>query len=247
MTLLRYSIANDIGLITISNPPYNVLLDPVFEDEERLRNFLGLPQIKAVMISGEGRHFCHGADLSSLKRQAAAESPADFSLLLDKGKQLLGLISEATVPVVACIRGGCLGAGLELALSCHFRFASRTAMLGFPETSLRLMPGLGGTQVSLRTLGRARLIELILSARLINGEEALSSGLVDACAPQGEIEHKAMDFIRSLVADRPVSLIRSIMQSIHNSRLLPWQEALTRESELFFDMVRHGGNLFKEQ
>jgi enoyl-CoA hydratase len=246
MTILRYSITDDIGFITISNPPHNVLPDPVFEDERRLRDFLGLPQLKAVMISGEGRHFCNGADLDSLKRQAA-EGSADFPRLLDKGKQLLGLFSEATVPVVACIRGGCLGAGLELALSCHFRFASRTAMLGFPETSLRLMPGLGGTQVSLRTLGRSRLIELILSARLINGEEAFLSGLVDACAPQGEIEHKAMAFIRSLVSDRPPLLVRTIMQSIHNSLLLPRQEALARESELFFEMVRHGGNLFKEQ
>jgi enoyl-CoA hydratase len=245
MTLLRYSITDDIGFITISNPPHNLLSDPVFEDEGRLSDFLGSPQIKAVIVSGEGRHFCLGADPDSLKRQTAAT--ADFPSLLDKGKRLLGLISTATVPVVACIKGGCMGAGLELALSCHFRFASRTAMLGFPETSLRLMPGLGGTQVSLQTLGRSRLIELILSARLINGDEALSSGLVDACAPQGEIGHKAIDFARSLVADRPVLLIRSIMQSIHNSRLLPRREALARESELFFEMVRHGGNLFKEQ
>jgi enoyl-CoA hydratase len=245
MSLLNYSITDAIGFIEISNPPGNTLFDPMFEDERRLAEFLGSPELKAVILKGNGRNFCLGADKEAMKKRIGADT--DFAAALDKGKNLLSLFSTATVPVAACIRGGCLGAGLELALSCHFRFAACTAMLGFPETSLRLMPGLGGTQVSLRTLGRSRLIELILSARLINGDEALAAGLIDACAPQRDIERKALDFIKALVADRSPLIVRSIMQSIHNSRLLPRQEALRRESELFFHVARHAGGFIKEQ
>jgi enoyl-CoA hydratase len=236
MTTLKYSIIDSIGSIEISNPPYNTLRHPVFEDEKNLRNFLGSHELRAVIVSGKGRHFCGGADPDSLKRQI--RDAAGLPALLDKGKKLLGLLSEATVPVVACIKGGCLGAGLELALSCHFRFAANTAMLGFPETSLRLMPGLGGTQVSLPMLGRSRLIELILSARLISGEEARASGLVDASASHRDIGKMAMDFAKSLIADRPPIVIRSIMQSITNSRLLPRQDSLRRESELFMRLAQ---------
>jgi enoyl-CoA hydratase len=243
MSILNYSISDSIGFIEISNPPYNSLPDPVFEDEKRLKEFFRTPELKAVIVKGRGRHFCHGADLDALKR--GIQSNPDFPRLLDKGKKLLGLLSEATVPVAACIRGGCLGAGLELALSCHFRFAAGTAMLGFPEISLRLMPGFGGTQVNLPMLSRPRLMGLILSGRLVSGEEALSLGIVDATAPLRDIEKKTIDFLQSLVADRSPQLIRSIMQSIHYSRLLPRQEALRRESELFFQVAKKSRVLSK--
>jgi len=239
MGILAYSIADTIGFIEISNPPDNSLSDPIFEDETRLSTFLDSPELKAVLVRGRGRHFCNGADLDSLKSQI--RSNPDFASRLDKGKRLLDLFSNATIPVLACITGGCLGAGLELALSCHFRFASTNAMLGFPEASLRLMPGFGGTQTSLASVTRSRLIDLIVSSRLINGEEAHSIGLVDACSPTQTVEKDSLEFLASLVQDRPQALIRCIMCSIRNSHALPRHEAMRRESEMFVDLAHTAG------
>jgi enoyl-CoA hydratase len=236
MAFLTYSIADSIGTIELSNPPDNSLSSPVFEDETRLAAFLDSPELKAVMVMGHGRNFCTGAGVDSIKSRVRAGD--DFASDLDKGKMLLDLFFNATVPVLACITGGCLGAGLELALSCHFRYASRTALLGFPESSLRLMPGFGGTQTSLPVLGRSRLMELIISSRLISGEEAHSVGLVDDCVPQRTVRMKSLEFLHSLVDNRSHMLIRSIMRSIQNGRTLPRQQALRQESELFVNLAR---------
>jgi enoyl-CoA hydratase len=241
MGILTYSIVDTIGFIEISNPPGNSLPDPVFEDETRLGRFLNSPELKAVMVKGRGRNFCNGADIDSLKTRVLTDT--EFSSALDKGKKLLALFSNATVPVLACITGGCLGAGLELALSCHFRFASASAMLGFPEASLRLLPGFGGTQISLPTLSRSGLIELIISSRLIDGNEAHAMGLVDACEPHRDVMKKSLAFLNSLVGHRSHSLIRSIMISIRNGHTLSRQEALRKESELFLMLARENNSI----
>jgi enoyl-CoA hydratase len=233
---LVYSVEGSIGRIVLCNPPYNYLPEPGFEHPEILRDFFSQPQLRAVIVAGSGRHFCAGAD-----PQALSQMLHDGEMLqrkLTDGKALLDIIRYATVPVAAAIRGSCLGGGFEIALACHFRFAATSALFGFPESGLGVLPGLGGTVASQETAHRAGVIDLAVSGRMIGAAEAVSMGLVDkSCEPKA-VENEAGLFLERLTAGRPAPLVRKIMESIHNARRFPMEKALSRETELFCEAAR---------
>jgi len=237
---LLYNITEGIGRITLSNPPYNLLVDPAFEDPATLGAFLADPTLKAVLVKGAGRHFCAGADLSQLGDQLAA--PEALRDALSRGKKLLEAISFATVPVIAAIRGSCLGAGLEIALSCHYRMASENALLGFPETNHGLIPGFLSASAAHEATYRQALLDLILSGRMIGAEEAQALGIVTGVKPTANLETAAVRYLDSLVKNRPPQLIRAVMESIHNGRKLPREEALRKETALFVKIAEENFN-----
>ncbi len=232
---VSYHVEGSIGFITLTAPPYNVLHDPEFENADRFSAFFEREEIKAVIVQGAGRHFCAGADLSGLREQSQS---GEFEKRMNRGKHLCRIITEAPVPTAAVIRGCCLGAGLEIALSCCFRFASANAMLGFPETEQGVMPGFGGTLISGSIVVRSTLVELVLSGRMIRGEEAKVLGIVHECGPTGRIRKQAQDFLTMLVENRDPKVIRSVMESINNGERLEKQAALRRETELFVTLAR---------
>jgi len=233
---IDYTTQGDFGLIELHNPPDNALDSPAFEDEARLSGFLAREDLKAVMVRGFGRNFSSGADLASL-RESLAEDPARLREELAKGKRLLESIRYADLPVIAEIRGACLGAGLEIALSCHFRFASVNAMLGFPEVEHGLLPGLGGTLLSQAGVGRGAAIELLLSGRMIRGDEAAELKLVDAAVKTAELCERTEAFARGLTANRTRSQIRNVMTAVHNSVRLDRESALAEETRLFLELA----------
>jgi enoyl-CoA hydratase len=233
---LQFHRSGSLGYITLANPPYNELLSPAFENRETLEKFLASPELKAVMVTGEGRNFCAGANKEKLA-ELHTKDPAEVARVMNEGKALLRTLWAATIPVTAVIRGSCLGAGLEIALACHFRFASANAMLGFPEIEYGLMPGLGGTISAVRTVRYASVVELMLSGKMIRGEEAHAMGLVSACVPTKDLEGTAADFVASMVERRDADLVRTIMSSIQNADALSDEEALKRETQLFCRLV----------
>jgi enoyl-CoA hydratase len=233
---LLFGTEGELGTIRLSNPPHNRLTHPVFADRSELTRFLDRPELKAVMVTGEGRNFCAGADLAALREQVGEGE--SFAGLLDEGKALLETLGNAPVPVMAVIRGSCLGAGLEIALACHFRFASSSAMLGFPEAEQGLMPGFGATVDRARPVTRGVMLGMILSGRMVSGDEARDMGLVDWSGPRARLEAEAVRFLKGLTTDRDPHLIRAVMQSLRNATELPRQEALRRESLLFYEVAR---------
>ncbi|MFH1131298.1 MAG: enoyl-CoA hydratase/isomerase family protein [Pseudomonadota bacterium] len=233
---LIYAKDKNIGWITLSNPPSNALVHPAFEDLRTLKLFCADPDLLGIIIKGDGRHFCSGADLESL--EALKKDPEIFAQALAQGKKLLEAVTFSTIPVVAMIHGSCLGAGLEIALSCHFRIASENAILGFPESSLGLMPGFGGTVLIQEPSMRKTAIDLIVSGRMVTGPEAFLLGIVDRTAPTFDLQEIAQSFLNSMVAKHPPRVIRAIMESIHNARRLSQKEALKREASLFLDLVK---------
>jgi enoyl-CoA hydratase len=230
--IARYSVDGTLGCITLANPPQNTLPDPEFADSRELAAFVAGPQLKGIVVCGEGRHFCAGADLPSLRSQAA--DPSSLARRLDKGKQLLEMLRAAPVPMVAAIRGSCLGAGLEIAMACHFRVAAHNALLGFPESQHGLVPGMSGTATG---LPRAVLARLVLSGDMIGGDEARSLGIVDQCCATGRVVDEAGALLRSLVERRSARLVHAAMTSIHDARRLPRAEALAAETRIFCELV----------
>lgn len=237
--MLSYSRRGSIGVITLKNPPHNALRSPAFADKSELEGFLASNDLSGVIVIGDGQHFCGGADLAQLELQS--KDRAQLQRDLEKGKALVDLLRFATIPIVAAIRGQCLGAGLEIALACHLRVCSQGAMLGFPETTLGLLPGLGGT-VAMAEPRMRGAIELIVSGKLVDAEEALALGLVDRLVDAPKIEPAAEQLLEVLVGGKPAALVRSVMEAIQNGRRLPRDEALRRETALFCSLAgaRHG-------
>ena len=235
MKLLFTPGADGIGTLILSNPAHNTFDQPLFAERSELERFVNHPGQKALILQGEGRHFSHGADPVKLLEQLRAPSFQDD---LDRGKELLALLADAPVPLLALVRGGCLGAGLEIALCCHFRFAASSALFGFPEVELGLIPGFGGPLFLDGVVTRRAAVDLLLSGRMIGAAEARDMGIVDRVCPAASLEQIARDYLRGLVGKRTVSQVRAVMESLRNARRLPLAEALRRETELFLGVAR---------
>ncbi len=233
---INYSFQNDIGIIELDNPPYNLLTSPIFINPDDLKEFLSNADLKGVIIKGSGHNFCAGADRTILAEQI--KNPDDFSKLMKTGKQIIDTIHLCPLPVIAAVQGSCFGAGLEIALACHFIFSSKNAMFGFPESSIQLIPGFGGTVRSGNRLSRKDIIKLILSAEMINGEEAHKIGLVDGIYPGNQVFTRSIEYLQLLTDNKPAPLIRTIMQSIHNSECMTRDKALKIETENFIKLAR---------
>lgn len=132
---------------------------------------------KVIIITGSGeKAFVAGADISEFADFDVVEGKA----LAEKGQtQLFDFVENLLTPVIAAVNGFALGGGLELAMACHFRLASDNVKLGLPEVSLGLIPGYGGTQRLPQLVGKGRAMEMIMTAGMIDANQALDYGLVN--------------------------------------------------------------------
>jgi enoyl-CoA hydratase len=159
--------------------------------------------IRAIVVTGVGDvAFCAGADL---KERPTMDENA-VRALLDLYRSELRPLDRSPKPVVAAINGVALGGGLELALACDLRIASAHARLGFPETSLGVIPGAGGTQRLPRIVGEGRAKEMILLGRQLTADEALAWGLVHRVTPAGKnVVDDALEWIRPIAEGAPIA------------------------------------------
>lgn len=161
--------------------------------------------VSGIVIHGSGRHFSSGADLDdiigAMKEDAVHECSVNdndrSSMLLDNLKSFR-FFEELEVPVVAAIRGVCLGSALELALFCHCRICGEGSVLGLPESTFGLLPGCGGIQKMMALTGLPRAMELILAGATFSPDEALRWRLIDRIVPKEEAVDEAVTFIREV-------------------------------------------------
>jgi 3-hydroxyacyl-CoA dehydrogenase len=188
-------LRNDDGIavVTIDNPPVNATRHEVraglLAALSRVRDD---PQYRAGVIVAAGRTFIAGADINEFGKPPVPPSNRD----------VIALIEALPKPVVAAMHGSALGAGLELALGCHYRIARPGTRLGLPEVKLGLIPGAGGTQRLPRLVGVEKALAMIASGEPIGAEEALALGLIDALAA-GELAADAVVFIRDRIGRAP--------------------------------------------
>jgi enoyl-CoA hydratase/carnithine racemase len=220
-----------IGILSIDNPPENYIREPDFIRKELMEEISNDPSLKGIIIKGTGRHFSAGADIEKLKHLARNED-----LLLRKltaGKDIIKMIENMNAPVVAAIKGVCFGAGLEIALACHFRICSENTLFAFPETNHGIMPGLGGTVLLSKLIGPGRSAEIILTGEIVNSQKALDFRLVDYVLPGKDFFDFSLNMLEKLTADRDIDVIHSVMRSIHNSLSMTFEEAMNEETKLF--------------
>lgn len=158
-------------------------------------------KIRVIVLTGSGeRAFVAGADIAEFADFNSKQGQA----LAEKGQQeVFDFIANMPKPVIAAINGFALGGGLELALCCHLRIATKNARMGLPETSLGVIPGYGGTQRLAQLVGRGRATEMILSARMIDASEALHNGLVTQLVEQEELLSAAAELAEKIIKNSP--------------------------------------------
>ena len=201
-----------IKVVWLDNPPVNAvnrgIIDTLWNELERLQD-----DVRVVLLRGRGdRAFSAGADITGfVGGSSEGERPAGIQPVAD-------LLEAAPVPVVAAIHGYCLGGGLEIALACDFRIATRDAQLGFPEVNLGLLPGGGGTQRAPRLISRGRAAWLIMSGERIPAEQSAEWGLVEFVVD--DLEEGIARYVEPLDKQSPhaVRQIKSLLRETREER-----------------------------
>ncbi|ODP38446.1 enoyl-CoA hydratase-related protein [Sphingomonas turrisvirgatae] len=221
------TLEDGVALITLDNPPVNALSPKLMDGmHDAFVQAIGDPEVRAILLLCAGRTFIAGADIKAL----GVESPkVDFF-------ELQGKIEGAGKPVVAALHGTCLGGGLEVALTCHYRIAASGTKLGLPEVNLGLLPGGGGTQRLPRIVGIAAALDLLVSGRQVDASGALSVGLVDVIADVADLTAAAKSYVRALLAEgRPAKRVRDLTDKIGDADAAVFEAARAQAEKL-----RHG-------
>jgi enoyl-CoA hydratase len=166
----------EFALITLNRPDaLNALSFALIEDLGRVLDEVAAGDARALLITGAGtKAFCAGADIKELTGRSLIAQKEGAEM----GQAVFARLDKLPMPSVAIINGYAFGGGLELALACTFRIATKNAKMGLPEIKLGLIPGYGGTQRLPRAIGEARALEMIMTGRTVDAEEAARIGLV---------------------------------------------------------------------
>ncbi len=185
------------------------------------------PAARVLILTGEGRAFCAGADLK--ERDGV---PPDAIWRHNRSIFQIPLeLERLAVPVIAAINGFALGGGCELALGCDLRWAASTAEFGCPEVTRGIIPAAGGTQRLSRVIGPSRAMRLILTGQRVAAEEALHTGLVDAVVAAGDLMHAAGGVARTIAANAPLA-VRAAKRAIRYGMRNPLEAGLELEGHL---------------
>jgi enoyl-CoA hydratase len=184
----------ELALVTLDRPEVlNALNFELLRDLAAALDQVAEGDGRALLVTGAGdRAFCAGADIKELmgRSLSAQREGAAF------GQAVFAKLDTLPIPSIALINGYAFGGGLELALACTFRLAAHTARLGLPEIKLGLIPGYGGTQRLPRLIGEARALEIILTGRTVEAEEAERIGLINRIA-EGDLIEAGKSFARA--------------------------------------------------
>lgn len=228
---LLVDVNQNIGLITINRPDKLNALNhyTLVELKAALESLRSDENIFVVIITGSGeKAFVAGADISEINKLNMLEGKkfAEF------GQSVFSMIEKFEKPVIAAVNGFALGGGCELALACHIRLASENAKFGQPEVNLGIIPGYGGTQRLTRLINSGRAADMILTADMIDSNEALRIGLVNKVYPQSELQSQAFEMAVK-IASKGQQAIRLALKAIKVVDEVSLQEGQNMEATLF--------------
>ena len=203
-TTLIFDVADRIATITVNRPDkLNALnADVIRELGEAIDAVRTRDDIGGAILTGAGRAFIAGADISGL----AARTPVQAHALARAGQLVFNRFESCPKPVIAAVNGFALGGGCEIAMSCHLRIASEFGKFGQPEVKLGLVPGYGGTQRLVHLVGKGRALELLLTGGIIDAPEASRIGLVNRVVPAADLLDTARALLQSMLANAPLAL-----------------------------------------
>lgn len=220
---------NGVALVELDHGKANTLCVDLLERLESVATDLTSDPARAVVITGRGRMFAAGAEISEFG------GPTQAAVIAGAFHRALDAVAAIPSVVVAAVNGFALGGGCELALACDLRMAADNARLGQPEILLGIIPGGGGTQRLPRLVGVSRAKDLIYSGRQVNADEALTIGLVDQVVPADELGEQAMAWAATFAAG-PRRAHALAKKAIDEGTEQPLGEALALEQQLFCEV-----------
>jgi len=193
-----------LGWIYLNRPDkLNAINEQLMKDlRQAVDELVADDQIRVIIITGLGKAFCAGADISQFKTLNGLTA-WEFA---KKGRELIDYIENLPKPTIAMINGYALGGGLELAMACDIRIAAEEAQVGLPEITLGIYPGFGGTQRLIRLIGKGKAMEMMMTGDRIPAREAERLGLVNKVVPLTELEKETRNFAIKLAEKPPVAL-----------------------------------------
>lgn len=217
-------------VITINRPDKLNALDPqvVAELSRAFEAVGGADSVRGVVLTGAGKAFIAGADISAMADMNEDQAMAFAS----QGHAVGEMMANLRVPVIAAVNGFALGGGCEMALACDFIYASEKAKFGQPEVKLAVIPGFGGTQRLLRRVGMARALELCVTGDMIRADEALRIGLANKVFAPDELMPAAIKTVETIATMGPLAVAKA-KQVIHRGEQLPLDAANQLEVEAF--------------
>lgn len=226
-------IAKDgaIAVLTINSPQTLNALNSIVlgELECALYELEQDSSVTVIVLTGAGeKAFVAGADIKEMSKMNARESH-DFAR---KGQRVMQFIGSMSKPVIAAVNGFALGGGLELALACDFIYASEKAKLGFPEVTLGIIPGFGGTQNLPRRIGQARAGELVFSGKIIDADKACQWGIINEVYPKEELMTKALETAAAIAAVGSLA-VGYAKDALINGLNMPRENGYRYEASLF--------------
>ncbi|MGX6640852.1 enoyl-CoA hydratase/isomerase family protein [Legionella pneumophila] len=228
MNLIEQDIDNN-GILTLTlNRPekLNALSTDVLNAlNELFFQAKSNPKVKALLLTGNGKAFCAGADINRLA-ECNAQTGYEFAC---QGQEVFRLLETMGKPSLAAVNGFAFGGGCELAISATLRIASNKAMFGQPEVKLGVIPGYGGTQRLARLIGKGRAIDLCLTGRFINADTALNWGLVSEVVAPEDLLTQGKNILNGILSMAPLA-VASVMEVIDHGYDLSLTEALHLEA-----------------
>lgn len=236
--LISLNIDDGIAILRLNRPEKrNALNEAMWQGLKDKTEEARASDPRALIITGDGGHFCAGMDLGPdnplFERVGPAIAAQDKDAALEVIRWLKGcldVVASFPAPTIAAIEGACVGGGAELALHCDIRIAARDARVGLPEVRVGMIPDLGGTVRLTRLVGTGRAARLILSGEVIDGEAAYRLGIVDKLSDQGKTVTNALAMVHEIAKGGPVACANAL-EVIRTTPDLSLSEAIAMETE----------------
>jgi enoyl-CoA hydratase len=233
--LVSYEVADGIAVLTLTNGPANTYSYDMMRRLDTLVLEARMDDaVHVIVLRGAGeKFFCAGADIAML----SSVTPRFKYFFCLHANETLSRLEQTPKLVIAALNGHCVGGGLEIAMAADLRWARKGAgKIGLPEVSLGVLPGTGGTQRLTRLVGKARAMELMVTGRLFEFEEAVALGLVTATVDATDADHflaRVKEKARELVPPGHASkAVGSIKRAVQTGSEMAFQDALALEREL---------------
>lgn len=226
---IKIEKSQGIARIALDRPEHNVLDIQMIKDLDAALADIALDlDLKGVVLSGKGRSFCAGVEVSDHSPEKAPRMIAAFDRIFE-------LMDALEIPTIASVHGACLGGGLELAIACDIVVAAEGALLGQPEVKLGFLPPYAAIRLP-ELVGQARAIEIITTGRRYSAHEAQVLGLVSHCVPDDRLSETVEGLVADIQNSSPL-ILRLNKRAVKKHLRLPFPMALQGVNDLFLNTL----------
>jgi len=226
---LKFEMADGVARITLNRPKFNMMnIEMMNELNGRLEFLLNDEDLKCVVISAEGKHFCTGVEVADHKPENVDAMIATFNRIFELTEQL-------EVPIVAAVQGYCLGGGMELAIACDVIVAGKGALFGQPEIKVGFFPPYAAMRLP-QLVGAAKAVEICTTGKFYKAEEAQSLGMIAHVAEDDQPGEAAEQIVKEIQANSPL-IIRLNKRAVKQHLGLNFKAALAGVSDLFLNTL----------